>query len=287
MVWMRGVGVALVALAGCSSFVQGDTDGGSGDGATSSAGSTAENSTANPSTSGASDSAGSGGPDSAPMTSNSTTSATSQGDPSTNPSASDADSDPTGSDVSSGETETSAAASSSGADTDTQGSDTDSDSDGETTGDAECIESDVEPNDDIFNDDVQDVGAQPCDATAATFNGTMFDADDTDWFIYEGTWNCGNFANPNHTVEVTSGNVSVCVFPVCADVDDDTDTTCLAGTTVFEKGSVGCCSDTLAIADVNCAPLQPDETAFGFVRIRTDAQDECADYSVEYSVLAD
>lgn len=281
------MGVAIVALAGCTSFAQGETDGGSEDGPTSSVGTAADNGTASPSTSGASGSGGSGGPGSATVTSNSATSATSEGDPSTNsntnPSASDAESGRTGSDGSSDDDATSATAVSSGPDTDTQGSD----SDGESTGNAECVESDIEPNDDIFNDDVQDVGAQPCDATAATFDGTMFDTDDTDWFIYEGTWNCGNSANPNHTVEVTSGNVSVCVFPVCAEIDDDTETTCLAGTAVFEKGSVGCCSDTLAIADVNCAPFQPDETAFGFVRIRTDAEDECADYSVEYSVLAD
>lgn len=274
MVWRHGSGsVALaLALAGCTSFVnaEGGTEGSSDD-STGTGDAETTNATVNLSTSGATDSA-SGGPGTAPVTSNSDTSDTNPTDASnTDPSESDSDTDP-----STGSGPGSTGASTTDGDTGegtTEG--------GESTGPSVCEEADAEPNGDPINGVTQELPDQFCDTPDSTVAGTLLDEDDLDAFVFFGVWECGNDNNPNHRIEV-DGAVTACVFPLCPN-GIPTETNCIAGTPATANEVDGCCSNDTAIADVNCVVMGGDESAFSFILVES-SEAECTDYTITYAV---
>jgi len=269
MVWRNGSGsVAFaLALAGCTSFV--DAEGGTDGDSTQTEGTATTNATVSLSTSGATDSA-SGGPGTAPVTSNSDTTDTNPTDASnTDPSESDTD-------PSTGPDSPTTGLSTTGSDT---GEGTTADA--ESTGSSVCDEADVEPNGDPGGGVSQDLDDQFCGTPASMVDGTLLDENDLDAFLYFGPWNCGSDNNPNHRVEV-QGPVTACIFPLCPG-DISTETNCITGAAATFNGVSGCCSDDSAIADVNCVVPGGDESAFGFILVESDAA-ECTDYTVTYAV---
>ncbi len=149
----------------------------------------------------------------------------------------------------------------------------------ETTGPAVCNEADIEPNGNPVDGESQDLPDQFCGSAASVVSGTLLDDEDLDAFVYFGEWDCGSTNNPNHRVEV-DGPVTACVFPLCP-LGNPTDTICLSGTAATVNGVAGCCSDDVAVADVNCQNT-PDESSLGFLLVES-ADAACTDYTLTYA----
>ncbi len=283
---------SLGAIApACSSFVAADETGTDGGDASSSSGVSAATQSTNPSSDTASDtemsdsaSAGS----TAGTISQGSTDATQGTDPSgpgpsTDTASTDASQsrgDETGpADTSSTGGETSDSEPTGASDSDpTGGAESGAESDSEP---GKCIQLDEEPNGLDDPSEIQSLGEQFCDDAPSMLQGTLLDDADLDVFVYDGIWDCGNANDPNHVVTVVGG-VDACLFPVCEGTG--TETFCIQGSiTTTDDGIVGCCSNDVIVADVNCT-VTFDETALGFISVSPPAPDTCYDYTLTYAV---